>query len=303
MNATLKSICGLLRHGNGELQQAAIKILGAIRPREPAVYKAMGELLVETEDNALFSLIIDAIEANPQEHALKYLLMILERDINHDEQIYNAIARIGTKAVPAIKRQFERAPTQTQYKIVCVLPKLRNSQAHAMLVECFFSTDHDLVRNAVHALRDEVGNYSAKEKTDLNNRLLAALNDRRCKVSEAALSAVIIALGIIADIRSKDKLVTFTSREHSTQIRRHALMSLSRLEYVGDKHAKLLKALFPILDENDYEGLVRHAVAVMIRVKPRRADNNKIQALLGSKHIGVQEYAIQAIGTLDSITN
>lgn len=303
MNATLKAICGLLQQDDPELQQAAIRVIGAIKTRESGVYKALGELLIATDNPVVFGAILDAIETTPNESTLKYLLTILERDNGHEEQILNAIASIGGKAVTMLRRQFDRTAPLTQRKIVAVLPRIRSTQAHAFLVECMFDEDGELVRQAVHALREEVHHYAPKEKTDLHQKLVAALKDKRLASDEAALSAIIISLGILADIRAKDKLLPYVDRKYPTQIRRHALMSLARLEYVGDKHAKVFKALWPVLEETDYEGLVRHAVAVLMRIKPRRADNARIQKLLENRHPGVQAYALQALSRLDSLTN
>ena len=303
MNSTLKAICGLLRHEEPDLQQAAIRVLGEIRTREPGVHKALGELLVATPEPVIFSAILEAIETNPHEQVLRYLLTVLDRENGHQEQVLNAIAKIGGKAVSVLKHQFDRVSPAARIRIVSALPRIRTSQAHSFLVTCFFSSDHELVRQAVHALREEVHRYSSKERTDLHQRLVSALKDKRLKNNDAALSATIIALGILADPRCKEKLLPYTDKTHPTQIRRHALMSLARVEYVGDRHANVYKRLLPILAEADYEGLVRHAVAVLMRVKPRRQDNAKIQQLLENRHSGVQVYALQALSQLNSITN
>ena len=66
MNATLKSICSLLKKNEPDLQQAAIRVLGAIRTREPGVHKALGELLAATSDPAVFGVILDAVSFQHQ---------------------------------------------------------------------------------------------------------------------------------------------------------------------------------------------------------------------------------------------
>lgn len=303
VNATLKAIVGLLKQDNRELKIAAIRVLGAIDSREPSIHKALGEILPQSEDPAIIAAVFAAIETNPHEQMLRFLIEALERHGEYEDRILNAIAKIGGKAVIALKQQFDRVASASQHQLVRVLPRIRTAQAHAFWAECCFSTDHELIRQAVHALREEIDRYDAKEKQDLFTRLVAALPDRRLRGNEASLSALIISLGILAELKAKKSLLEYLGPEHSEQIRRHALMSLARLEYVGDKHGDVIGAILPLLGEADYEGLVRHAVAVLMRIKPRREDGERLKALLKSSHPGVVAYALRALGQIDNKTN
>ncbi len=303
VNATLKAIVGLLKQDNRDLKIAAIRVLGAIDSREPSIHKALGEILPQTEDPAIIAAVFTAIEINPHEQMLRFLIEALERHGEYEDRILGAIAKIGGKAVVALKQQFDRVASASQHQLVRVLPRIRTAQAHAFWVECCFSPDHELIRQAVHALREEIDRYDAKEKQDLFTRLVAALADRRLRGNEASLSALIISLGILAEPKSKKSLLEYLGPDHSEQIRRHALMSLARLEYVGDKHGDVIGAVLPLLGEADYEGLVRHAVAVLMRIKPRREDGERLKALLKSSHPGVVAYALRALGQIDNKTN
>ncbi|MCX7935691.1 MAG: hypothetical protein N3A66_10600, partial [Planctomycetota bacterium] len=257
-----------------------------------------------TSDPALIEIILETIERNPHEQTLRYLLKLLEVPASEkDERTLSAIAKIGSKAVTALKRHFERAPSPVRRKLVRILPRIRTPQAHAFLISCFFDADHELVREAVHALREQISLYEPRERVDFYTRLCQALKDKRLRQNDAALSALIIALGLLGDIRCKDKLLPYTAAQWPVQIRRHALMSLARFEYTGDKHHDVFDALFPMLGESDYEGLVRYVIQVLQRLQPRRADNNRLRDLLSSPHVGVQAYAIQALGMLDSVAN
>jgi len=304
MNSTLKAICALLKQNDVHLQRAAIEVLGAIRTREPGAQKAIGELLVACSDPALIEIILETIERNPHEQTLRYLLKLLEApSTDKDERTLSTIAKIGGKAVTALKRHFERAPSPVRRKLVRILPRIRTPQAHAFLISCFFDADHELVREAVHALREQVALYEPRERSDLYARLCQSLKDKRLRQNDAALSALIIAMGLVGDIRCKEKILPYTAAQWPVQIRRHALMSLARFEYAGDKHHDVFDALFPMLAEPDYEGLVRYVIQVLQRIKPRRADNNRLRDLLSSPHLGVQAYAIQSMGMLDSVAN
>lgn len=303
MNSTLKAISNLLKHRDVELQLSAIRVLGAIDAREPGIVKILGELLTTSGNPAIRRAILSNFEATPHELALKYLLQNLEKEESLQELTLDAIAKIGGKAIAPLSQCFERLPQAVQRNLVTVLPKIRTPQAHTMYTDNCFATDHELVRNAVHALREEIGNYNTRELGDLRDKLIAALSGRKTGGNTAALSSLIISLGIIGQVQVKTKLLPYLGKSYATQVRRHALMSLARFEYAGTRHQDVFEAVLPLLDEPEYEELVRHAVQVLTRIRPRRTDNNKIRTLLDNRHSGVRVYAVQALSQLDSITN
>ncbi len=303
INNTLKDISNLLKHRDAELQVAAIRVLGAIQVDDPQIIKALGELLVGSGNPNVRRSVLLAFESCPHEIALKYLLQSLEKDEGLLEQTLDVLARIGGKAVALLSQSLARLPQSVQRNLVRVLPKIRTIAAHELFIDCCYSEDHEMVRNAVHALREEIGNYNTREAGELRDKLVAALGARKTTDNSAALSAFIISLGIIGQVQVKTKLLPFLAKSNATQIRRHALMSLARFEYVGTRHQDVFEAVLPLLNEGDYEELVRHAVQVLQRIKPRRTDNNKIRALLENPHAGVRIYAVQALAQLDSVTN
>ena len=302
-NSTLKEISSLLRHRDTELQIAAVRVLGAIKVDDPQIIRQLGELLVGSGNPHVRRSVLLALESSPHDLALKYLLQSLEKDEALLEQTLEVIARIGAKAVALLEQSLPKLPQGVQRALVAVLPKIRTSAAHAFFIQCCHNEDHELVRNAVHTLREEIANYNTREQGDLRDKLLAALGSKKTLDNPAALSSCIICLGIIGQVQVKTKLIPFLNKSWPTQIRRHALMSLARFEYAGTRHQDVFEAVLPLLNEAEYEELVRHAVQVLVRIKPRRTENNKIRALLENKHQGVRIYAVQALSQLDSVTN
>ncbi len=303
MNSTLKAVSNLLKQRDAELQIAAIRVLGAIEAKEPGIIKMMGELLVNSGNPNVRRSVLNAFEHNPHDLALKFLLENLEKDEGTQQLTLDVIANIGSKAVPHIAQTMAKASQNVQRSLATVLPKIKTPAAHAVYIDCCFSDDPDIVRNAVHTLREEISNYNTREQGDLRDKIISALKDKRAVNNDSANSAFIISLGIIGQVQAKIKIIPFLDKKFPTQVRRHALMSLSRFEYIGTRHQDVFEAVLPILDEDKYEELVRHAVQVLSRLRPRRTDNNKIRILLDNKHIGVKVYAIHALSQLDSITN
>lgn len=303
MNQTLKEICALLKQRDVELQIAAIRVLGGIKVTDSAIIKMLGELLATSGNPNVRRAVLAAFEDNPHDQGLRYLIQNLEKDEATLELTIEVISRVGSKAISQIKKSYDKVSPQVQRTLVTVLPRVRTTQAHLFFVDCCFSEDAEVIRNVVHSLRENIDKYTTREQGDLRDKLTAALKDKRIKSNPAALSAIIISLGIIGQVQVKTKLIPFLTKDFPITVRRHALMSLARFEYVGTRHQDVFEAVLPILNEKEYEELVRHAVQVLARIKPRRADNAKIRSLLENKHSGVQTYAIGALGKLDSMTN
>ncbi|MCD8139575.1 MAG: HEAT repeat domain-containing protein [Planctomycetaceae bacterium] len=303
MNATLKSMQQLIYSPDDSLRLAAIRVLGAINSREPAIHKALADLMIETDNPDIFEAALTAIEASPHEQILKQLVRVLDKTEDHQDRVIDAIAKIGAKAVPSLKQQFDKVPPETQRRMVRILPRIRTHPAHAFLIDCLAHPDLQLMREAVRALREEIGNYAAPEKADLFNQLVASLKDKRIRQNDIAVSAVIIALGIIADIKAKASLLSFIAPGSSAQVRRYALISLASLPLATGNNADAAAALYPLLDDPDYDGLVRHAIAALSLLPPDKNDQEILQGLLHNRHVGVRVFAMNKLSHLDSAVN
>ncbi len=303
MNATLKSIQQLIYSPDDSLRLAAIRVLGAINSREPAVHKALADLMIETDKPDVFDAALTAIEATPHEQILKQLVRVLDKTEDHQDRVIDAIAKIGAKAVPSLKQQFDKVPPEAQRRMVRILPRIRTHLAHSFLIDCLAHPDLQLMREAVRALREEMPEYQPAEKADLFNQLTASLKDKRIKQNEIALSAVIIALGILADIKAKASLLGFIAPGASPQVRRYALISLASLPLQTGANGDVAAALYSLLDDPDYEGLVRHAVAVLHALPPEKGDQEILQGLLTNRHVGVRVLAMNKLAHLDSAAN
>ncbi len=278
-------------------------MLRAINTKELGVHKALADLMLETDDPEIFEAALETIESTPHEQILRQLIRVLDKGDQYQERILDAIAKIGPKAIQPLKQQFEKVPPETQRRMVRVLPRIRTHLAHAFFIDCLAHPDLHLMREAIRALREEIGKYTQPEKNDLLGQLQLQLKDERIRQNDSALSAGIIALGIIADPRSEAKLLSFVTSAGFPQVRRYALMSLSCLPLNVGKHPEVASALYPLLDDPDYDGLVRHAIAVLELLQPEKDDQDRLRGLLKNRHHGVRIYAIGKLAHLDSPAN
>lgn len=259
--------------------------------------------MIETENPDVFDAALTAIEASPHEQILKQLVRVLDKTDEHQDRVVDAIAQIGAKAVASLKQQFDKVPPETQRRMVRILPRIRTHPAHAFLIDCLAHPDYLLMREAVRALREEMPQYGAPEKADLYNQLTAALKDKRIKQNEIAVSAVIIALGILADIKAKSSLLSFIQPGASAAVRRYALISLAQLPLENGTHQDIKNALFPLLADPNYDALGKYAVAVLDLLPAAKEDQDILCELLQNKHVGVRVYAMGKLSHLDSPGN
>ncbi|MBN1256562.1 MAG: HEAT repeat domain-containing protein [Planctomycetes bacterium] len=301
MNATIGSICALLKNNELEVQRAAALVLARLSPREPSVSKALGEALSNTTDPELAKCLLQALRNNPHETSIRYLFDALDSETIPNEELLDVIAAVGPKAVSHLRKLFLKSTPEVRCIIAQVLPRIQTDAANAFLIDIFHNKNIEVVRAAIHALREVAPRFNKKERSRLFLRLKSALGEKRISSNHSALLAIIISLGIDVDPRAKKLLLPYTLEEYDEQTRRYALISLEELEYPGESHGDVIKAITPILDEEN-ENIVSHAVGVLSKIHPRKSDADKLIELLENQHSCVQSYAIRSLGLLNTIT-
>jgi HEAT repeat protein/predicted HTH domain antitoxin len=302
LNETLKALCGLLQSGRPEDQRAAAHVLARIRPEGPEVSQALAAALAEAQNPELVTAFLDGLLENPHANAIPQLLEAYESETVNQTDVSEAIARVGPEAPKVLRAEYAKADEGVRAAIAELLPRIRTAEAMDFLLETFQDGSTEVIRSGVHGLREEIGEFIKKEKGLLYRKLRDALDDPAVQKKHAAFLAVIISLGIVADPRSKKLLLPYVSAENDDQTRRYALLSLAQLQYSGSGHGDLMKAVLPILEEED-ETLVRYAVDVLSKVPPRKSDAPRLEELLENPHSIVQAYAVRGLGGLDTVTH
>lgn len=303
VNAILKAVCGLLKSDNPETQHAAAVVLDRIRPRESGVCRALGEALLRANTSEVRLAILTALQHNPHEQSIKYLIDALSQADMETEMVLQALAEIGQKTVEPLRKMYSRMSHQEQQAVAQVLPRIRTEAALVFWAEILYNDNVDVVRMAVHALREQMDHFERKQRQIVLLKLDAVRRKAVETKSRTALSAALISLGIVADPSSYKMLLQHVDVTHEPQVRHHALISLSRLDYGKDNYQTVWDALMPILHEDDYTLIVRYAVDTLSALKVRRTMAEPLRKLLANQHAGVKEFAIRALGDIDTMAN
>lgn len=301
MNATLKQICGLLKNDNAEIQKSAAIVLSKLTPHDSSVLKTIGESLIFINDKDVALTMLKILQHDPQEKSIKYILEVVDKGIIEPKEVYDIVAAVGRKAIPVLKKIYAGSSLQLKLTIIEILPRIRNEAALGFLIDQFFNDNAEVVRACIHALRENIAAFNKKENALLNKKLKSVLSSSKTSKNLTALSAVIISMGITGDIKCKKLLLKYVSDNYDLNIRRHALMSLSSLSYATEGHGDLIKALLPIINDDDSE-LVKLSVDVLSQIRPRKSDTDVlIKILENHKESYVQAFAVKAIGKLDTV--
>lgn len=302
MNSTLRSICNLLKAGDTERQTAAAIVLAEIRPRDPGVSRALGEALTAAVDPDVAQPLLYALQRNPHEQAIKHLLDVVGSHSVDQDMLLETIAGVGPKVVAPLKKIYPKAPQHARHAIAEVVPRIRSEAAIAFMMELLQGDDVEVVRRAIHALRDSIAEYNKKERGHLLQKLRQALSDKKVTENDTTTCGLLIALGVLSEPKSKPIFLEFVTTEHDDQVRRYALLGLAELEYGNEGNSDVIKALKSVLEDGD-EALVRHAVDVLRRLRTRRSDAEWLRGLLHEAPSCVQAYALQALGQLNTVTH
>ncbi|GHS90657.1 hypothetical protein FACS1894139_12330 [Planctomycetales bacterium] len=302
-NAMLDAVNELLHHDNFDLQIAAVRVLGATQMLDDRAVKSMCDLLAHSANVELHAAIIDTFRAKPHPLALKYLVQSLARDSGNAARALTALVASGDDSIAALRSQFGSLPFSAQRQAVSIISLIRTAAAHQFFIDLCHTQDSELLREMIRLFRENFSRYRQPEIADLHGKLTDALKDPRAKAAATALSTFIIALGIAGSVNDYAALLPFLSNNYPLIVRRHALGSLANFNYSTTRHKELFDAVLDILGENEYDGLVRYAVAVLNNFNLRRQNNDQIRALLDNKHLGVRVYAVKNLATVDSVAN
>jgi HEAT repeat protein len=276
-------------------------VLTQLTPHDNSKIKAVGESLPYINDKEVALLLLKILQQNPQEKSIKFILDIVEKGIVDPPEVYQLVAGAGNKAVPVLKKMFKSSSLPLQSAIVEILPRIKSESAMSFFIDQFFNENTELVRTAVHALREAMPEFNKKECSILNRKLKAAHNNKSITKNNTAFSAIIISMGITGDIKCKKMLLKHVNEETEPALRRQALKSLAALNYAAEGHGDLIKTLIPVLYEGNDE-IVRLSVDVLEQIKPRKSDaDNLIKIIENHKDSYVQSYAVRALGKLDTI--
>lgn len=299
MDKILKQICALLDSNDVELQCAAARVLGELKPRNGEIRSSLAKHL-STPNLTVKNYVLATLERIPGPEALPYLFPLLLDGGKIQERASRIIAAAGPSAVAEAKRLFPGADLELKKLLVRILGAIGSEDACRFLVDCIATDGLELSKCICLALREAIGAMGRPEK----RRMLQKINDFLASPKAAAgaekLASGVILLGYVADPSALSRLLKYSQHDQPVSVREQALIALSHMEIPPKNGAMLAKAIIPMLEEGDYSTIVRNALTILQRLDIPKSLLPLLEGRLRSSHPAVRSFVLSRIGRSDS---
>lgn len=297
MDKILKKICSLLDSEDVELQCAAARVLGELRPKSADVRLKLGAHL-NSPNLTVKNYVLSALEQNPGKETLPYLFPLLREGGKIRDKASTIIATAGPSAVAEAKKLFAQADLDLKGLLVRILGMIGTLEACAFLIDSLPGAGRELRKDICLALRGAIGKMSRDKKRSFSKKINSFLaSDRARENADEAASGVIL-LGYIADSATIGKLLRYTSTDQAMPIRKQALIALSQMDIPAKSNAEIARKIIPLLDEDDYPNIVRNALDLLKRIEIPKGMIKSMKEGLKNKIPAVRSFIISHMGKL-----
>lgn len=299
MDKILKQICALLDSKDVELQCAAARVLGELKPRNGEIRRGLARHL-STPNLTVKHYILSTLEHIPGPEALPYLFPLLREGGKIQERASRIIAAAGASAVAEAKRLFAGADLELKKLLVLILGAIGSEDACRFLVDCIATDGLELGKCICLALREAIGAMGRQEKERMLQKINAFLASPKAGASAEKLASGVILLGYIADPSALGRVLRYAQHDQPVSVREQALIALSRMEVPPKGGALLAKAIIPMLEEDDYSAIVRNALTILQRLEIPKNLLPLLEERLRSAHPAVRSFILSRMSKSDS---
>ncbi|MCX6339947.1 MAG: hypothetical protein NTX71_08515 [Candidatus Aureabacteria bacterium] len=302
MDRLLKQICALLDSEDVELQCAAARVLGELRPRNGEIRRNLARHL-STPNLTVKNYILSTLERIPGPEALPYLFPLLREGGKVQERASGIIASTGSSAVAEAKRLFAKADPELKKLLVRILGTIGTEDACRFLVDCIAGDGPELSKGICLALREAIDKMARHERKPLRKKIDVFLASPKAGASPEKMAAGVILLGYIGDPSTVSRVLRYALHDQPAPVREQALIALSRMEIPPKGNAALAREIIPMLEGSDYSNIVRNVLTVLQRLEIPRNLVPLLEERLRSPHPAVRSFILSRMSKNDSRDN
>jgi hypothetical protein len=298
VDATLKSVVGLITGSDVEARCAALVVLTHLKADDDRVVGAVGEAL-NAKNAVVRDFAVGYFEQVRSRDGLGHLVPLLDsQEDTLRQRVVAILAAYGAAAVVAVKKLVKDAPRRRLNAIIDLCARVRSGVALDALFELMAGDDFDTNRTACDALIAIVPSLDARARADLFARTddLAA----QAKGHRIALVAAAKLFGALGDAKARKRLFTMLDPQEPPVVRTHALGALVEC-LRGEKLSPAeTNALLPLLDADDEAGILRPAIRLLEDQRLDRSYLAHLNRLAESPQPLVKRFAVQKLGGFES---
>lgn len=296
MPGDIDRIIKLLEGGAPPLRAAAALVLGALRPKEPSVRKALAKA-VKSKDEAVRLAALEGLAAIDPGAALPHLLPLLSGADPGRSCAVRILEVLGPEGAKAVQAQLGTSDAGVRASALEALGNLGGTDA---LFAGLLDGDLDVVRSTAAAYRQQVAAMPPEERTKALKSMIAFLGSPKVQRARTPIASCLELIAAFGDGAAAADVIPYVARKQPPAVRTAALQALAKLPLEGPSARAAGAKVLPLLEEPDFNGIVQPALSVLSKVPLGRPEGERILGLVRSPHAAVRLTALRALGSVPS---
>ncbi|PIE22403.1 MAG: hypothetical protein CSA62_12370 [Planctomycetota bacterium] len=298
MKDTLSGIVSMLEEGNPEQRVAAAQVLTWLRPKAPAVVKALANA-AEHGDRFLKSYAVEALAEIGNNAAHSALIPRLHFEGPLRAKVVRAFSKRGSSIEPLLIKEFEKAAPETQEVLLGILAMTRGEEALGFLIQCIkdeeqVHTGRTAARLLLAALQELDAEENAEEFARLHDYLLKVVKGLGKKTGDEIRAQLLRLLVELADESCKSVFLSASGSSKAPEVRCEGLRGLARGIHLAPAETR---TILGYLKEPDFLHVVGPALEVLADVQFSGSPAATVLGhLLESDRPEVRLFAIEKLG-------
>ena len=295
-----KKICAMLMSGDPELQCAAARVLGELKPKDPGVIRALASVLSDSRESVrLYAL--SALKNIRSRSALRHVIPRLSSDDPERRVAAAAVRASGGSSLPELKKELPNLSPPGRQAAADIIMGIGTDASFDVLLDALALGDFDLCRHICDLFRDRISSFSKNRRDLVFRKVSKFLNSRKVKENELAVMAGLRVLGYIGHEKSLEMLIPYLGEEKSPAIRRHALLAVSALLPVRKPKPDFVQALIRLLSDRAHRDLMETSLRILNGLTIPASLSDEIIKLLYNRHSAVRKLAVRALESFGTI--
>jgi len=301
MDATSKKLVTFLSATDIELRLSSLRILSELGELKGETLQAVDRLLQEN-DPGLNRKVLNVLSGKPTRDLMTYFIPFLKEEDGVREQSLKALESLGSSASSAIQKEYKATQDSILKRpFVTLISRIPSRNNFEFLAKAILSERLELQKHICDEIRAHADKYHDKDKKLFESVIRENIRIADKNKNVAALTSFVIILGCLNLKSSLNILMRFSDSKRPTDLRRHSLISLSKLPLTGKIDENLQKNLLICLTEGDYPNIVQNVLLIIEPIAAsKRFEKVYLELMSTNPHNPVKNFALGKLAQLNS---
>lgn len=293
----LARLVHLLSHENAEVSCAAALVLGELRLDTDDVRRGLRTVL-DKGGETVRRYALQALERIGVQEEFADLIPLLGGGKETARRAADLIVAQGAQAVPDLVQAVRSDVGQLRIGALEALARIDDRAAREALREFLAHTDIAVAQQACDALSRRATGADPDERSRIADSAAAALRRMDPRKRPELVAACVRLLGLLGSPDALRAILPWLAKGNAPTVRTQALHALGHVEIPAREQDAVLKKLVLVLDDENFDGVVRPGLDAISKLPLQRRHLSLLQGLLKSPHRSVRAFAVKAVGSL-----